>query len=117
MVANEKSSSETLTATELATGDSKISPTNFSNFYYTVPIYFGSGLTKLNLLFNSGTAETNLNISTCATCQGTLYNCAGCTMTGVNKSTSYYDGTMVSGERCREKTCPINNSSACIPTF
>jgi hypothetical protein len=118
MTAHEKSSSDVMTSIErAAAGNGPTLLMNASNFYYTGPLYFGTGLTKMTLIFDTGSPELTMNISTCTTCKGPKYDCTGCTFTGINKTTSYYDGTSYTGERCKTKTCPINSATACIPTF
>lgn len=37
--------------------------------------------------------------------------------TGVARTITYYDGTSYTGERCTEKTCPINNLASCMNAF
>lgn len=65
MTAHEKSSSEAMTSIERAAGDTFTALTNFSNFYYTGPVYFGTALTKMTLLYDTGSPELTMGITTC----------------------------------------------------
>jgi hypothetical protein len=117
MTAHEKSTSEIMTSIERAAGDGAVTMVNVANFFYTGPLYFGTARTKMTLLFDTGSPELTMSITTCSTCSGTKYDCTACTMISGSKTTSYYDGTSFTGNRCKTPTCPVNVSGACIPSF
>jgi len=57
-----------------AIGDTFVQFKNFANYYYTAPMYLGSGRTKFDLLYDTGSPEVTLGVSTCTGCKGKTYN-------------------------------------------
>jgi hypothetical protein len=103
-----------------AIADTGVLFTNKSNMYYTAPMYLGSSLTKFDLLYDTGSPEVTLGVSTCTGCLGKKYDyttSASFAWTGSTRTITYYDGTSYTGERCTEKTCPINNLASCMNNF
>jgi hypothetical protein len=103
-----------------AIGDTFVQFTNYGNSFYTAPMYLGAARAKFDLLYDTGSPEVTLGVSTCTGCNGKLYDVstsATFQWTGVTQSISYYDGTKYDGERCKETTCPINNAASCMTAF
>ena len=57
-----------------AIGDTFVKFTNYGNYYYTAPMYLGASLTKFDLLYDTGSPEVTLGVSTCTGCKGKLYD-------------------------------------------
>lgn len=57
-----------------AIGDTFVKFTNYGNYYYTAPFYLGASLTKFDLLYDTGSPEVTLGVSTCTGCKGKLYD-------------------------------------------
>ena len=65
-----------------AIGDTFVQFTNFANYYYTAPMYLGIGLgglfgiggTRFDLMYDTGSPEVTLGVSTCTGCKGKTYN-------------------------------------------
>ena len=56
---------------------------NYSNFYYSAPIYMGSGLQYFDLLVDSGWPETSIKTSPCSGCgDSPSYICSGSCASG-----------------------------------
>ena len=100
-----------------AIGDTFVQFTNFADYYYTAPMYLGAGRTKFDLMYDTGSPEVALGVSTCTGCKGKTYNIstsATFRWTGVTRTIG---GTKYEGERCKETTCPINNAASCMTAF
>jgi hypothetical protein len=106
-----------------ASADVAVTFNNYSNMYYTAPVFFGPSRVQFDLLFDTGSPELTLGVSTCTGCMGNTYDVtAGTTAgtftwTGVTRNVSYYDGTSYDGERCKETTCVLNDASTCMTNF
>ena len=85
----------------LATADTFVKMTNYSNSYYVAPIFLGAGLTSFNLLYDTGSPEVTISMSSCSTCKAPTYNPTGSTtftwIPNSTKTTTYYDGTSYTG--------------------
>lgn len=103
-----------------AIGDTDVTFINYGNFYYSAPLYLGSGLLKFKLLYDTGSPETTIAVKDCLECKGKKYDYTTSntfTWTAEARTIEYYDGAIYNGRRCKEKACATNNSGACIPQF
>lgn len=98
-----------------AVGDTFSTFTNWSNYYYTAPVYLGASRSPFVLLYDTGSPEMTLDITTCTGCLAPKWDCAAnaatCTLLSEPRSISYYGGQTLTGNRCTNTVSPIDNDA------
>lgn len=97
---HDKLTSDPYTAIEKAVADTSVTFINFSNYYYTAPLYLrfsDTTMKEYKLLYDTGSAEVTIPLTSCTGCSGNKHDCTTSTtcteLVGNDRTITYYDGT------------------------